>query len=514
MSLSNTDVKDTYSGNGLTIYFPYTFTLPSSSTGSEVAVYITDSYGATGDKLTTGYTVDLDNQRVIYPDPYDEDGILPSGYKITLIRETPLVQNAVYSGQSFNPKSFERSLDKAVMMIQEMNDKVERAVIASVTSEVNYTLPEAEAEKVLGWNTVGDGLVNYDNPAVAEEQAIASAAAAAASQTAAANSATSAANQVTLATDQVVLATTQATNAANSATAAAESALEASATNKVWKANLTYITDNICYPTAIRSNLIAECVIGGTSGTAEPTWALGLITDGTVTWLVRDTRNISPAMSLNNVTITNTSTVITLAAGALIGLRNSTGTRIINILTLTDITLTPTLAASTAYYLWLVHTASTNATALVLTTSYTAPSYDYYRYLGGRFTDSSSRLYIIKQVNDECSYIVDGTILTGLKSMASDAAPEWTAVNTSPFVPSTASLIYMTVGVGGGKIVTIAPNNHYPNGSTSGHFYNYYNPAGGYQGAPLVTILLESSYIYWYNNGSSNIGVSGWKENL
>jgi hypothetical protein len=201
MSLSNTSIKNTYSGNGSTIYFPYTFTLPSLSTGSEVAVYITNSDGVTGNKLTSGYTVDLDNQRVIYPDPYSEESVLASGYKITLTRETPKVQTMKYTGQSFNPKSIEKSLDKTVMMVQEMNDKVSRTLVTNITSEANYGLPEAEAEKVLGWNAAGNGLINYDNPAAAELKAI--------------ESATSAAASATLATKQATAAATSATSAAS-----------------------------------------------------------------------------------------------------------------------------------------------------------------------------------------------------------------------------------------------------------------------------------------------------------
>ena len=288
-----------------------------------------------------------------------------------------------------------------------------------------------------------------------------------------------------------------------------------------WASSKAYTVGQICYLSA-SPYIQLECVASGTSGSTEPTsFTVGLnLTDGTATWRVRDTRNISPAMSFSKVIITNTPTTITLASGALIGLRNSAGTRVINILTSSDITLTPTLAASTAYYLWLVHTTSTNTTTLVMTTTTTAPSYDYYRYLGGRFTDSSSRLYIINQSGKECNYIVDGTVLTGSRIIASGivgniATPTWYAVAVNDFVPTTSTHIILALNHNGGSgTLMVAPSN----------LYGVYNSASNppfeiinavYNLVEKFTMPLLSSNIYYASSASTNYLLCyGWIENV
>jgi hypothetical protein len=284
-----------------------------------------------------------------------------------------------------------------------------------------------------------------------------------------------------------------------------------------WVASTAYTVGQICYLSAY-PYIMLECVAvtgDGKTGTTEPSsFTVGSnLTDNNVTWLVKDSRNISPALALNNVTITNTSTIITLASGALIGLRNSAGTRIINILTSADITLTPTLAASTAYYLWLVHTASTNTTALILTTTTTAPSYDYYRYLGGRFTNSNSLLYIIKQVGNECQYVVDGTILTDLLTLAigiTSSTP--TSVSLSGFIPTTAAKIALRIYSNSNQatVVQVGPNSTYYK-----LFYVSNNNAGGLNIATILKFTLESMYIYWTSGASSaELKIASWEENL
>ena len=286
-----------------------------------------------------------------------------------------------------------------------------------------------------------------------------------------------------------------------------------------WTSSTAYTVGQICYLSA-SPYIQLECVASGTSGSTEPTsFTVGLnLTDGTATWRVRDTRNISPAMSFSKVIITNTPTTITLASGALIGLRNSAGTRVINILTSSDITLTPTLAASTAYYLWLVHTTSTNTTTLVMTTTTTAPSYDYYRYLGGRFTDSSSRLYIINQSGKECNYIVDGTVLTGSRIIASGTlgsitAPTWYTVAVGGFVSTTASRIILGLNHNGSSgSILVAPSDLYGayNSSTNPPFKNV---GGIYVTTEETTMPLLSSNIYYASNASTNYLLCyGWIE--
>ena len=59
-----------------------------------------------------------------------------------------------------------------------------------------------------------------------------------------------------------------------------------------WQADHNYTAGEICFSSVIGDYRVAECTIGGQSGTVEPTWgAVGAsVTDGGVTWVVRDLR--------------------------------------------------------------------------------------------------------------------------------------------------------------------------------------------------------------------------------
>lgn len=59
-----------------------------------------------------------------------------------------------------------------------------------------------------------------------------------------------------------------------------------------WQADHTYAVGEICTPSAIGDYRQMECTVGGQSGTTEPTWGEvgSAVTDGGVTWIVRDMR--------------------------------------------------------------------------------------------------------------------------------------------------------------------------------------------------------------------------------
>lgn len=191
MSIQNTDRKNIYSANGSTIYWPYTFSI-STTDGSDLVLYVTDSNGTTKEIATTLYTRDVKNKRIKYP---KSGNAVASGNTVTVARNTELTQKISLRGQSFDPKSMETALDKLTMIVQEQGETLERAVVTDITTTgANYTIAAPVKGKVIGWSEDDElNMVNYDNPAIAEEQAIASAAAAITSETNAKTSETNAA---------------------------------------------------------------------------------------------------------------------------------------------------------------------------------------------------------------------------------------------------------------------------------------------------------------------------------
>jgi len=59
-----------------------------------------------------------------------------------------------------------------------------------------------------------------------------------------------------------------------------------------WQASTAYAVGDIAYSTTLPSYAYLECTVAGTTAATEPTWpdAGSTVTDGTVTWIVRDLR--------------------------------------------------------------------------------------------------------------------------------------------------------------------------------------------------------------------------------
>ena len=225
MSIASTTNRVDYTGNGAVDTYAYTFRI-FAKTDLRVTVRNTDDeettltvdtdYTVTGVGDSGGGNVVLVNSSQAW---LDADGDLKSNYRLTIRRVRSLKQETDIRNQGdFFPETHEDAFDHGVMIDQQQQDEIDRAVLLPETvptSEFDPTLPSdiAGAEsKVPLTNDDGDGWADAaDWPtASAISAAQSNATAAAASATAAASSATS--------------ASTSATAAAASATAAATSA--------------------------------------------------------------------------------------------------------------------------------------------------------------------------------------------------------------------------------------------------------------------------------------------------
>ena len=195
MATGTTNVSTSSTGDGSTTEFSFDWRVLDAT---NVKVKTIDGDDLTESDLEYGvdYTVAVNTNGVggtvtFSSAPADGD-------EVFIYRETPLVQSLELEGiGNLSEKSLEQSYDRAMLIAQELLDKVNRAITlaSNSTSAFDLTLPAdlATANAVLAVNATGDGLKT--GPTTTEiENAESNATEAAASATAAAASAASAAS--------------------------------------------------------------------------------------------------------------------------------------------------------------------------------------------------------------------------------------------------------------------------------------------------------------------------------
>ena len=275
MTVSSTTVKQSYSGNGSTSAFTYSFKI---NTINELKVIIRSSTGTeTVKTISTHYNVsDTGSGGTV---TFTSGNIPASGETVVLLRNTNLTQTTDYvENDPFPAESHEGALDKLTLQIQEVQEEVDRSIKLSQTNTMTsteFTVGATDrASKVLAFDSSGEISVTQElgtfrgnwaastaysirdlvkdtstnnifivteahtssgsqplttNANSAKYTLIVDAASASTSATNAASSATAAASSATTATTKASEASTSASNAATSATNSASSATAAAA---------------------------------------------------------------------------------------------------------------------------------------------------------------------------------------------------------------------------------------------------------------------------------------------
>lgn len=161
--VSSSTSRIQYNCNGSTVAFTFGFGVNATS---EVQVVHTDSAGTeTVLTETTDYTVTCTNSdcsaggTVTTVDTYD------SGETITLLRAVPITQEADFTeNRATLYETFEDGLDKSIRIDQQLQEQIDRTPKLARTSTYagnDYTLPDPEAGKVIGWNAGATDLTTY-----------------------------------------------------------------------------------------------------------------------------------------------------------------------------------------------------------------------------------------------------------------------------------------------------------------------------------------------------------------
>ena len=133
--LDHESCKKVHSGNGLTREWSYDFPLPDAA---YMKVYVSGPSSPPALVPRSGYRVDMEARRVVYPASEDADA-LPDGWTLTLMRELPLLQPITLLNQQgrFFAADTENGLDRSVMMIQQLAEAAGRAISAPLDGSVS-----------------------------------------------------------------------------------------------------------------------------------------------------------------------------------------------------------------------------------------------------------------------------------------------------------------------------------------------------------------------------------------
>jgi hypothetical protein len=151
-----------FAGNGSTVNFPFTFKV---FTTAQVVVTRTVSGVETVLTLTTDYTVSLNSNQDTSPGGTVTMLTAPaSGQSITITSNVANLQPTVLANLGgFYPEVINDSLDRATIQIQQLDERVDRALVIPVSSSgISTQLPAPQSNNLLGWNAGATQLVNFD----------------------------------------------------------------------------------------------------------------------------------------------------------------------------------------------------------------------------------------------------------------------------------------------------------------------------------------------------------------
>lgn len=185
MTISSTESRKAYVGNGVTQEFPFPYKFLS---GSDLTVYadgvvLSSGYFVTGDGNEDGGTVSF----IVAP---------ATGVNIVIVRELAAIQELdLVENDPLPAEAVEDALDRAAMVSQYLSDKIGRAITLadSDVSGARLVLPAPSAGKGLKWNDDASAIVYTQYDPDDYTTSVATVLAAAAEATAAADAAEAAA---------------------------------------------------------------------------------------------------------------------------------------------------------------------------------------------------------------------------------------------------------------------------------------------------------------------------------
>ena len=166
MTISSTNRKaGPFTGNGVTVAFPFTFKVFTTAD-----VLVVQAVTATGvetvQTLGANYTVVLNADQSANPGGTITALVAPpTGTTLTATSQVGNLQPMdLTNAGGFYPKVLNDAMDRATVQIQQLAEKVSRALKTALSTPagVSADLPPPAAYKVLAWNSTGTALENTD----------------------------------------------------------------------------------------------------------------------------------------------------------------------------------------------------------------------------------------------------------------------------------------------------------------------------------------------------------------
>lgn len=151
MTLASNVNKAVGYGNGVTTVWPFTFKFLDAT---DLVVIYTDTFGVDQVLLSSQYTLiaNLDNAGGNIKYPTAGPGIA-NGTRLTILRLVDYLQSTdIVNQDGFYPDVVERALDKLAMGMQQLAERIGRAVVLPLSSVIsNIFIPEPVEGSFLRW---------------------------------------------------------------------------------------------------------------------------------------------------------------------------------------------------------------------------------------------------------------------------------------------------------------------------------------------------------------------------
>lgn len=169
---SNSRKAGPYSGNDVATAFAFAFKVFSEA--DVLVVFTSASNAETVLTLTTDYTVTLNADQDTNPGgSVTLPAALVTGTKLTITSSVADLQPVTLTNNGgFYPRVINDALDRATIQIQQLAERIGRAMVWPISSE-SASLPGPEANKFIGWNATATSLANLDGVAVGDAQTVA-----------------------------------------------------------------------------------------------------------------------------------------------------------------------------------------------------------------------------------------------------------------------------------------------------------------------------------------------------